>query len=36
MFIIFTVLLRELEAPEVHLKSLYSTIKDSVTVNSIS
>lgn len=29
-------LLRELEAPEVHLKSLYCTIKDSVTVNSIS
>lgn len=36
MFIIYTVLLRELEAPEVHLKSLYGTIKDSVTVNSIS
>lgn len=36
MFIIFTVLLRELEAPEVHLKSVYSTIKDSVTLNSIS
>lgn len=29
-------LLRELEAPEVHLKSLYCTIKDSVTVNSVS
>ena len=36
MFIIFTMLLGGLEAPEVHLKRFYYCVKDFVTLNSIS
>lgn len=36
MFIIFTVLLRKLEAPKVYLKIFYCSVTGAVTLNSYS